>query len=228
MGIAGLIVGFAISFFWTTSINKKAKGASPDQSAGMGGPAPSTEGQQAAMGSVRQIIDKAKNSPNDFDAQMDAARAYDQIGRTKEAVDYLEKAYNISADRSAQMEAPAYIAQYYSDQKNYDQAVSWFEKQLKTKPDDPEVTIELGATYIERQPADPDKAIPYLKSVLDKNPKNTHALMHLAQAYLEKKDAASAQDAVNRIKEAEPDNKNLATLQGQVDAVKAGQPVTIP
>src|SRR5262252_4347739 len=70
-GVAGLVVGFAISFFAAKSINKngyaKMAGGSAMAAGGSAGP-PSAAGQQAAMGSVRDALENARNNPNDFNA----------------------------------------------------------------------------------------------------------------------------------------------------------------
>lgn len=228
VGVAALVVGFLPSFFFWRNFNQKNNnGASSASTGSTSGPAASAGGQQASMGQVQEIIAKAKQNPKDFDAQIAAAQAYNQIGRSKEVLEYLLQADQADSSRSAGMEIPYNIGSFYFQEKNYDKAQSWFEKQLKAQPDDAETTIELGATYLERQPPEPDKAMSFFQSVLDKNPKNTHALFHLTQAYLLKKDTASAEGALNKIKAAEPTNQNISGLQAQIEAVKAGQPVNI-
>ena len=63
---------------------------------------------------------------------------------------------------------------------------------------------------------------------LKANPKDGHALGHLVEAYAVKKDAAGADEALNRLREADPSNKRLTALQNMVADLKAGKPVTIP
>jgi tetratricopeptide (TPR) repeat protein len=230
-GLAGLVVGFAISFFWAKSINKtglaKIGNDSPMAAAGAAGPA-SAGGQQAAMGSVREKLETAKNNPNDFNAQVDAASVYAQIGRTADAVPFLEKAYKLDAAQSVKLGIPPYIAQYYSSQNSYAEAEKWYRQDLQAKPDDYEAMIELGATFFQREPPDPDKAIDYLQSALKGNPRDAHALMHLTEAYLVKKDARSAEETLGRLRAANPTNNSISMLQTKLDDLKAGRPVTIP
>ena len=230
-GLAGLVVGFAISFFWAKSINKSGFAKTTNDSgmatAGSGAGAQSAGGQQAAMGSVREKIEVAKNNPNDFNAQVDAAGLFAQIGRTADAVPYLEKAYKLDPSQSVKLGIPPYIAQYYSSQNNYAEAEKWYRQDLQVKPDDYESMIELGATFIQREPPDPDKAVDYLQSALKGNPKDAHALTHLTEAYLLKKDARDAEDALGRLRTANPSSNSISNLQTQLDALKAGKPVTI-
>src|SRR5881396_3241467 len=90
IGLIGLAVGFIISFFLTQNYNRSnaAPAASVAPSGMPGGGAAGAGGQQAMMGQIQQVIDKAKNGPNDFQAQVEAAKVFNQIGRVAETADY--------------------------------------------------------------------------------------------------------------------------------------------
>jgi tetratricopeptide (TPR) repeat protein len=225
VGSAGLVLGFIVSFLATREINRSGAGA---VGAVASSPTVSTGGEQAMMGQVRETIERAKNNPNDFSAQIAAARVYDQIGRTGETVEFLKRAYEINPTEANKLNIPPYIAQYYFDQKNYVEAEAWFRRALEGKPDDPDLLTEIGATFIERQPPDPDKAIQYIQSALKINPKDSHALRHLVEAYLRKKDARMAEEALNRLKEAEPNNQAISALQSQIEALKTSRVLGAP
>src|SRR5205085_11993957 len=133
VGLAGLIVGFLISFLWVSSYNRNNAPAAPPSAAGAmpgGQPAAnSSGGQQAMMGQVQQVIEKAKNNPQDFQAQIDAAGVYYQGGKEAEAVEYPKKAYELKPDEFKTNQqligALPIIATYYADQKNYSEADTW-------------------------------------------------------------------------------------------------------
>lgn len=223
VGAVAMLVAFCASFFWTRNTNKNG---APASAARAGGPvAGGAGGQQAMMGDVQATLKKAKDNPSDAQAQIDAAKMEYQINRIPEAIEYLKQAHN---DDPKDLNTTAIIASLYFDQKNYSEAENWYKQALLIKPDEPELLTELGATYIERNPPDPDKAIGSIQFALKINPKDTHALAHLTEAYLLKKDAPSAEDSLKRIKDAEPNNQMISTLQAQIDALKAGRPVVIP
>jgi len=229
-GLAGLAVGFAISFFAAKSINRNgyAKMAGSAMAAGGSAAPSSAAGQQAAMGAVRDALENARNNPNDFNAQVKAASLFAQINRVAEAVPFLEKAYVLDRNQSVELGIPPYIAQWYSGEKKYAESEKWYRLQLQAKPDDYESMIELGATFIQREPPDPDKAIDYLQAALKDNARDSHALMHLTEAYLVKKDARAAEETLGRLRTANPTHNSISTLQTQLDALKAGRPVSIP
>jgi len=233
VGLIGLAIGFIISFFWTQSINKNnattgvAASSMPSGASGGGG-------QQAMMGQVQQVLERAKNSPNDFQAQIDAAKVFNQVGRKAETVEYLKKAYDVNAVEFVRQSSTdlqgvlPFLAFYYDDQKNYDESDKWIRRALDAAPNDSEMRIEFASAYLQRQPPQLDKAIQELLAELKVNPKDGHALGHLVEAYALKKDARSAEETVKRLKETDPTNQRISVLETLVADLKAGKAVTIP
>lgn len=228
-GIVGLALGIAVSFYMTRDYNAKNMTATTTGTGSMAGGTPTSTGEQKAMmGDVAATIEKAKNNPKDYDAQVAAARVFYQINRFAEAVDYLEKAYAINPTEIAKQGALGFIGQYYFDQKKYDEAEEWLNKAIAADPTDADVHVILAETFMQRQTPQPDKAIQELQKAIKISPKNAHAFGHMVEAYALKKDAKSAEDALNKLKEAEPTNPRIAALQTLIADVKAGKPITLP
>lgn len=228
IGLVGLAIGFMISFFLTQNYNKTNAGpaASSTSSAMASGGAGS---QQAMMGQVQQVINRAKSNPNDFDAQVEAAGVFDQIGRRAETVDYLKKAYAIDPIKFGQLQnALGFVADYYVSQKNYAEAETWFTRAIKAEPGDADLYVALAETYVQREPAQPDQAIAQLQQALKVDPKSGHALGHLIEAYALKKDIRSAEETLSRLKQTDPTNQRIASLEILFSDLKAGKPVSIP
>ena len=229
IGLIGLAVGFSVSFFLTQSYNKS--NAAPAATAAAGAPSGmpgGPGGQQAMMNQVAGVIEKAKNGPNDFQAQVEAAKVFNQIGRIAETVDYLKKAYAIDAARFNDLGAAGFLGQYYFDQKDYPEAETWFSRAIKADPKDPDLYVGLAETFVQREPPQPDQAIAQLQQALSVDSRNPHALGHLVEAYVLKKDTRSAEETVKRLKEADPTSKRVPVLETLVADLKAGKPVTIP
>ncbi|HJQ23166.1 MAG TPA: tetratricopeptide repeat protein [Blastocatellia bacterium] len=233
VGLAGLAVGFLVSFLWVSSYNRNNATAAPSGATPGGMPAAGNSGdQQAMMAQVQQVISKAKQNPQDFQAQVDAAGVYFQSGKEAETVEYLKKAYALKPDEfktnQQLLGALPLIATYYADQKQYDEADTWFRRSVEVEPNNTGLHIEMASSLIQRQPPQPDRAIQELQIALKANPKDAHALGHLVEAYAVKRDAAGADDALNRLRDADPGNQRLTALQGMVADLKAGKPVTLP
>jgi tetratricopeptide (TPR) repeat protein len=222
----GLAAGFAISFFWTQSFNRN--NATPTTTAASSGMSGGAGGQQAMMGQVQQVIDKAKSNPNDFGAQVEAAKIFNQVGRIAETVDYLKKAYAIDPDKFNQLGAAGFMGQYYFDQKDYAESETWFNRAIKAEPNEADLYVELAATYINREPPRPDQAIDELQRALKVDPKSGHALGHLIEAYALKKDARAAEQTLSQLKQTDPTNQRITSLESMVADLKAGKPVSIP
>jgi Flp pilus assembly protein TadD len=229
-GAIGLAVGFIAMFFITKSINQNA----PAMTASAAKPAAGTPGapgqpnQQQTMAQVREAMDKAKNNPNDFMAQANVAQMYYQIGMTEEAIEYMKKAYDASPTEAGKMNIQPYLGQHYFDMKDYQEAEKWFRRALEFDSADTEVLVHLGVLFIQRTPPEPDKAVTFIQSALKQKPKDGHALGHLISAFALKKDARRAEEALKRLKEAEPNNKSISTYETMIVDVKAGKSVTIP
>ena len=236
VGFIGLAIGFLISFFLTTNYNKKnAPAASTSQLPAMPGAGQAGAGnQQAQMAQIQQIIGKAKSSPKDFKAQLDAANVYYEIKRFPETVEYLKKAYEIDPGKFTEQsgngleDALVFVAKFYENEGNYSEAETWIRHAIEANPKDSSLRVELASNFIQRKPPAPDKAIQELQSVLKSNAKDAHALGHMVEAYTLKKDARAAEDALNNLKEADPSNQRLTALQNMIADLKAGKPVSIP
>ena len=77
-------------------------------------------------------------------------------------------------------------------------------------------------------PPQPDQAVVQLQQALKVDPKSGHALGHLIEAYALKKDARAAEETFNRLKETDPTNQRMSTLETLVADLKAGKAVSIP
>ncbi|MBI3651200.1 MAG: tetratricopeptide repeat protein [Acidobacteria bacterium] len=227
-GVAGLALGVIISFYWTRSFNTTNAGTQNAAAPTAAMPSAGVGDQKAMMGDVAQTIEKAKSNPKDYDAQVAAARVFYQIQRFGEAVEYLEKAYAINPAEIAKQGALGFIGQYYFDQKKYEEAEKWLNKAVEADPNEPDAHIILAETFMQRQPPQPDKAIQALQRAIKVSPKNGHAYGHLVEAYALKKDAKAAEEALAKLKEAEPANNRIAALQTLVADVKAGKAITLP
>ena len=217
-------------FFVTRSINQsEAAITSP-----AGGPAPRTQGaasqpnQQQMMGEVSAVIERAKNNPTDFEAQLAAAEAYLQIRQMEKGIEFVKKAIEADPKEAATYKLQNFMAQYYSRQKNYTESEKWYRRWIEVAPDDGDALVHLGQNFLERTPPEPDKAITYIQSALKLNPKDGHALGHLISAFALKKDVSKAEDTFKRLKEVEPANEMISKYDILIADLKAGKPITIP
>src|SRR5690349_5495349 len=98
-GIIGILLGFIVGFMFASSMSQKTQPASMSQA--MPADHPPVGGQDAGAGGgnpeqvraqVTADLEKARNEPQNFDAQVKAAELFYRIGRFDQAIEFLLKA----------------------------------------------------------------------------------------------------------------------------------------
>lgn len=88
-GLVGLVIGVAVGYFATQSINKNVPALSNEAASAAqmpaGGPPPV----------VLEMLKKASDEPENFDAQMQVAALYQQIGRPEKMIEFLKRAVKL-------------------------------------------------------------------------------------------------------------------------------------
>lgn len=218
LGLIGLLAGLIFGYIGTNYINKTygpSTGAStaggPGAPAPGGGEVPSghppLDSSQANLGQgqadVTATIQKARNEPGNFEAQMQAANLYSQIGRSEQALEFLERAQQIRQDDFSVLSK---LGDARFDMNQYEEAAKWYEKALKVKPKDAVVRMDLGLTYYLRQPKEIDRAVAEYKAALKDSPGNEKVLQNLVQALIDKGDKAGANQYLQELEKANPRN----------------------
>ena len=143
--IIGLIVGLYGGFKVANSqyrlaqekdLNRSIAGATSGLPTGSAG---------AGMDQTRQMIDRAKNNPQDIEAQLDAADQFMQISRPDQALPFLQQAHQIDQQDPRAL-AGLGMASFMSG--NYDQAIDWASRSLSIRPENPGASFLLIASYI--------------------------------------------------------------------------------
>ena len=228
--VIGLLAGFMIGFFFANSVNQGAlvpaastavstQGASmpPGSTLPEGHPAvPGSGGAGGGGGAIPEVqaaIEKARQNPTDFDAQMKAAELYYQIQRFEGAIEFLKKATEIRPDDYG---ALVQLGNAYFDSNKYEDAEKAYTKALAKKPDDVDVRTDLGLTFVFRDEPNYDRAIQEFNKVLEQNPNHIQALQNLTVAYTKKPDAAKASATLARLESVDPTNASIPKLKEEI------------
>ena len=150
--IIGLLLGFIVGFMFASSRSQKAAmqpataGALPADHPPVGGQgaAANPQGMQAQ---VQASLEKARNEPQNFDAQIQAADLYYQIQRYDQALEYLLKANQL---KPTDYRTVVLLGMVNLDAAHYDQAEKWYRAAMKMKSDDVMVLSGLAASTLER------------------------------------------------------------------------------
>jgi tetratricopeptide (TPR) repeat protein len=152
--IIGVLLGFIIGFIFASTMNSRyGPGASATQSSGQNLPADHPPVGSNASGAnpagmqaeVTAQLEKARNEPNNFEAQVRAAELYYQIQRYDPAIEFLLKANQLKPD---DYQTIVNLGLVNLDAGHYDVAEKWYRAALLKKPDDPAALAGLCAATL--------------------------------------------------------------------------------
>lgn len=151
--IIGILLGFIAGFMFASSMSQKT---ASQQTASQGMPAdhPPVGAQgnadpQAIRAEVSASLEKARNEPNNFDAQFKAAELYYQIQRYDQAIEFLLKANQI---KPTDYRTVVILGMVNLDAGHFDTAEKWYRAAMKMKSDD--VMVLAGLTEATLQKGD--------------------------------------------------------------------------
>jgi len=149
--IIGILFGFIVGFMFASSMSQKAAlqpataGALPSDHPPVGGQ--NAQNPQAMFAQVQASIEKARNEPKNFDAQVKAAELYYQIQRYDQSIEYLLKANQL---KPTDYRTVVLLGVANLDAGHYDNAEKWYRAALKMKSDDVMVLAGLAFTTLQK------------------------------------------------------------------------------
>ncbi len=153
VGVGGVVVGIVIGFLFANSLNRSAA-VTQTPTANSTAPAnlnlppdhppvgqTSDPTSTAPLPQVTEAIERAKQRPDDFEAQMTAADLYYQIQRFADAAKIYEKASQL---KPAEQEPMVKAGNAYFDAEQYETAEKWYLAALKRSPNGRECQDRSG------------------------------------------------------------------------------------
>ena len=152
--IIGILLGFIVGFMWASSLSQKYNQSLPAAASTQTLPAdhpPVGANNAPASGSgmqaeVSSAIEKAKNEPKNFDAQVKAAELYYQIQRYDQSIEYLLKANQL---KPTDYQTVVTLGMVNLDASHYDTAEKWYRAAMKMKDNDVMVLSGLAAATLQ-------------------------------------------------------------------------------
>jgi len=144
--IIGILLGFIAGFLLAGNIRQResagragamttqaSQNLPPNHPPVAGGDQTAGEGGQQMLASVQTAMKQARENPNDFDAQLTAAKLEYQIQRYDQAIEYLLAANKI---KPTDFDTLAMLGVANLDAGHFDAAEKWYKAALQKKPDD--------------------------------------------------------------------------------------------
>jgi tetratricopeptide (TPR) repeat protein len=155
--IIGILLGFIVGFMFASSMSQKqasqqlaaaSQGLPADHPpiGGQGGQGGASD-PQGMRAEVASQLEKARNEPTNFDAQISAAKLYYQIQRYDQAIEFLLKANTL---KPTDYQTVVFLGVANLDAEHYETAEKWYRAALKMKSDDVQVLSGLAFATLQK------------------------------------------------------------------------------
>ena len=216
--ILGLIVGLIIGFYGANKLNDGTKSADNLPVAETIVPNnPQVHSadikekvSNGAIADVQKVLDRAKNEPDNGEAQIEAGDMYAKIGKFAEAVAFYETANKTNPNN---FQFTVKLANAYFDSNQFEKAGEFYDKALQINPNDVGARTDFGITFVERANPDYDRAIKEFETSLETDPKHEPTLYNLSVAYFKMGDFEKSQNALKQLESANPNSKLIEKLK---------------
>jgi tetratricopeptide (TPR) repeat protein len=168
--IIGVLLGFIVGFLFASNMSQRsgmgapmALSDSPNLPADHPPVQSGAQDPQKIFAQVQESMAKARNEPQNFEAQVNAAKLEYQIQRYDQAVEFLLKANQLKPDN---YDVVVMLGAANLEGGHYDMAEKWYKIALGKKPDD--VGVLASIAYMQLQKGDAkeaEKAIANLEKV---------------------------------------------------------------
>jgi tetratricopeptide (TPR) repeat protein len=215
--VIGLLLGYVVAFTFVTYVNRReaaggvgAVGAARQADGQLPAGQPELAAQEAEVRErLRQLDAAARERPEEFDLQMQAATAHGMIGEFEEAIDFLTRAKELRPDEYRVL---VELGNQNFEAARYEVAERWYREALQKNPDDINVRTDLGLTYFFRTPRDTESAIAEFRRSLERDPRHELTLQNMT-AVLANRAGVQEADASTRRKSLEEAEQALARLE---------------
>lgn len=153
-GIIGILLGFIVGFMFASTMSQKAQ--QPQLAAsGQSMPADhppigaenSSQNPEDVRAKVTSSLEKARNEPKNFEAQLKAAELYYQIQRYDQAIEFLLKANQLNP---TDYRTVVVLGMVNLDAGHFDAAEKWYRAAMKMKDDDIMVAAGLAEATLQK------------------------------------------------------------------------------
>jgi tetratricopeptide (TPR) repeat protein len=151
--IIGILLGFIVGFMMASSMSQRSAMQPATASQTLPADHPplgAQQGQadpQAMREQVTASIEKARNEPKNFDAQIRAAELYYQIQRYDQAIEFLLKANQL---QPTDYRTVTLLGMVNLDAGHFDTAEKWYRTAMKMKSDDVMVLSGLSDAMLQK------------------------------------------------------------------------------
>ena len=229
--VIGLLLGVLVGYVFANTVNQRGYTPRTTASRSAGQMSQSTElpenhppvstngvaDQGASSSDDAAALQQAQAEPDNFDAQLEAAKVHYQNHRYDEAIQFLTRANQLRPDN---YEAMVALGNANFDASRYEIAEKWYTAALARNPKDVNVRTDLGLSFMFREPADYDRAIKEFRQSLATDPNHEQTLQDIVVALTKKGSYDEADAALRKLAEVNPSNPSLTKLRSDLEMAR--------
>jgi tetratricopeptide (TPR) repeat protein len=218
LGMCGLLVGSFIGLSLASARHQSTEAQPSPATQQAQAPGANPTGDQQLIKTSAETIRRAKNEPQNFTAQLQAAEVYYQIEGYEQAIALLEHADQLRPNSDEVVTA---LANVNFLARHYEEAERWFRAALNKHPDDVNLRTNLGMTFLFRTQPDFERALTEFRRSLEINPQHEPSLQNMIIALARKGERAQAQLFLEKLEKINPRNTALEALRLELDQTRA-------
>lgn len=213
----GLFLGFAFASWANQRAAAEPRTAEETRQL----PSNAVADQQRMRTQAEEASKRARENPQSFDAQMEAARSLYEAERVDDAIEFLLRANTL---QPSNVEPVVALGHVNSDAGNLKAAEKWYTAALQMNPENVSLRADLGRVLLLAQPPDLARAVSELRRAVERDPRHEPSLQLLTFALAQKGDTQEARAALAKLEQLNPSNETIPQLRRKIDEAAPGAP----
>lgn len=227
--LGGLVIGLIIGFLIANVVNRNVRlPISAQTPAATNNRQTENAPESLSREEIKAAFASAEERKEDAAFQKNLALALYRYAKVQNDSGFLPELQNLlervnQQTKSADFEVLTALADCYFTQGQEKSNASLIEKSqdfyrqaVKLNPANTDAKIALASTHLFTKPAQPEKALQELNSILEQNPKNEPALQVIVLALIQDKKNEAAARRLSELKEINPENPAISDLEAQL------------
>jgi predicted Zn-dependent protease len=227
--LGGLVIGLISGFLIANAVSRTVPVPIPTQTpAATNNRQTKNAAERLSREEIKAAFASAEERKEDAAFQKNLALALYRYAKVQNDSGFLPELQNLlehvnQQTKSTDFEVLTALADCYftegqekSNASLIDKSQDFYREAVRLNPANTDAKIALASTYLFTKPAQPEKAVRELNSILKQNPKNEAALQVIVLALIQSKKDGEAAQRLSELKEVNPDNPVTADLEAQL------------
>lgn len=223
--LVGVGFGLFFGFAFASWANQRAAAEPRTAAETRQMPSNAVADQERMRTRAEEAAKRARENPQSFDAQMEAAQALNDAERFDDSIEFLLRANTLQPQN---VEAVVALGHVNSNAGNLKVAEKWYTAALQMKPDDVPLRADLGRLHLLAEPPDYGRAAAELRRALERDPSHEASLQLLTYALARQGETREARSTLAKLEQVNPANEALPRLRQEVEAPAPAQSPAAP